>query len=117
MTASNHCSGAEPPYCVRLIDDGSICIEYPVNAGESNNSSWLEKCFHPRFVKWCLSFVDDDDEQNGSARTESLALVDLEEYNQLYNELKEKYGLDMVKVMAEKFKQFYAIYNIFILYL
>lgn len=101
MVSDNHCSGAEPPYTVRLIEgDVSVCIEHPVAESVNTNSSWLDKCFLPRFRKWCTSFCGQE-ELNTSAvqRVESLTLIDLEKYNQLYNELKEKYGIDMVKVL------------------
>lgn len=48
-------------------------------------------------MKWCDQELGDDS-QGMVSSVQSLSLVDIEEYNDLYNELKTKYGLEMVKV-------------------
>lgn len=57
--------------------------------------NWIERIFLPKIQKWIDSgaCVQSDDQS-----IQSLALVDLHEYNELYNELKVKYGENMVKV-------------------
>lgn len=88
-----HCSGAEPPYAISLNDNKILVNSKGVS--NSPNEQWLQYCLLPKFTKWWTSFADDTE---SSERIESLSLINIEEYNQLYNELKDKYGIDMVKV-------------------
>lgn len=64
------------------------------SANEEQQRNWVQNTFFPKFLKWIESFDDDYVDK----KIESLQLVNLEEYNALYNTLKEKYGRNMVKV-------------------
>lgn len=54
----------------------------------------------PKISKWLISVEPDNGDRQKSAFStiESLSLINLTEYNQLYNDLKVKYGENMVKV-------------------
>lgn len=56
--------------------------------------SWIEHAFTPKIVKWIETMVN----ANESIVQSSNSLLCLDEYNQLYNQLKVKYGLKMVEV-------------------
>lgn len=62
--------------------------------------TWMKHVFVPKVSKWIVSMEADDEERKKSAfdTIESLSLISLTEYNQLYNDLKVKYGEHMVKV-------------------
>lgn len=66
---------------------------------EAKQRTWVQHVLFSKLLKWINSM---DDEPNG-VRVESLSLVSLEEYNVLYNELKIKYGENMVKVISTTF--------------
>ena len=53
-----------------------------------------------KFQKLAKSFENEAESNNNSV--ESLSLINLEEYNTYYNELKEKYGIEMVKKWPER---------------
>lgn len=55
---------------------------------------WLEENFFTKFIKW----VDSVDEKQPENALQSMGLINLEEYNELYNTLKIKYGQRMVEV-------------------
>lgn len=60
---------------------------------ENSTTNWLRNVLFPKFVKWC-------NESGPIIKTvESLSQISIEEYNELYNKLKEKYGTHMVKVI------------------
>lgn len=61
---------------------------------ETKLLNWIERIFLSRIRKWIESSVGGQRDQS----IDSLALVDLQEYNELYNQLKIKYGENMVKV-------------------
>lgn len=63
---------------------------------EAKLINWIERKFMPKMQKWIESAAGGQSDQT----MESLALVDLQAYNELYNRLKIKYGEDMVKVSA-----------------
>lgn len=69
---------------------------------KSKSMIWLEKTVLPQVMKW---FNDDN---NGSTQicSESLSLVPKGKYYEKYNNLKIKYGVEMVKVkkFLSKFK-------------
>lgn len=103
--AHNHCSSAETPYAIRHTIDSIVADTECANVIGSPNNNWVERCLLPRIIKWSGSFQNDNSiAGTETSRVESLGLIDLEEYNELYNELKLKYGLDMVKVDIQYFK-------------
>lgn len=61
---------------------------------------WIKHVFMPKISKWMVSMEDACEDRKKSAfdAIESLSLINLTEYNQLYNDLKVKYGEHMVKV-------------------
>lgn len=68
-------------------------------SNESSESSidWLKIKLFSSLVKW----MEYDDKQNKSFIQGSLNLISNEKYCQLYNELKKKYGVDLVKNWPE----------------
>lgn len=97
--AQNHCSSAETPYAIRYTLASIVADTDRINELGSPNTNWVERCLLPRIIKWSHSFQNENSiAGTETSRVESLGLIDLEEYNELYNELKTKYGLDMVKV-------------------
>lgn len=101
--AQNHCSSAETPYSIRHTLKSIVVDTEMVNVKGSLNSNWVERCLLPRIVKWSHSFQEENSiAGTETSRVESLGLIVLEEYNELYNELKIKYGLDMVKVGSKE---------------
>lgn len=70
------------------------------NENESRQITWISRIFMPKIAKWLTSIDQDDNERKKSSfdSLESLSLMNLTEYNQLYNDLKVKYGENMVKV-------------------
>lgn len=66
------------------------------NVDNNPSVKWLREQFFPRFVKW----TDGENLSNGLT-SGSLNLISVEKYAILYNELKKKYGTEMVKVWPE----------------
>uniref|UniRef100_A0A182LX36 tRNA (uracil-O(2)-)-methyltransferase n=1 Tax=Anopheles culicifacies TaxID=139723 RepID=A0A182LX36_9DIPT len=63
---------------------------------------WLREVLLERMQKWMESSIPTNSTGTSTASIRSLALVDnLEEYNCLFNELKQKYGLSMVSIWPE----------------
>uniref|UniRef100_A0A182QM27 tRNA (uracil-O(2)-)-methyltransferase n=1 Tax=Anopheles farauti TaxID=69004 RepID=A0A182QM27_9DIPT len=63
---------------------------------------WLKEILLERMQKWMESSVPTNAIGTSTASIRSLALVhNLEEYNGLFNELKQKYGLSMVSIWPE----------------
>lgn len=84
-------------YKLMLTNDNSISIETIGDELDKRAFTWMKHCLLPKLVKWCDQECVDDS-QGIVSNVPSLSLVDIEEYNDLYNELKIKYGLEMVKV-------------------
>lgn len=84
-------------------DKGEFSVMAP-NVIDDDNSTrqktWIKHIFIPKISKWIVSMdVDYEDGKKTAFDTvESLSLINLTEYNLLYNELKMKYGEYMVKV-------------------
>lgn len=57
---------------------------------------WLKNTVLPQFIKWAKRNLEDVNHQN--ICSESLSLVSIDKYYIKYNELKIKYGREMVKV-------------------
>jgi hypothetical protein len=73
----------------------NIIIEDEV---ESASKNWLKQTLFPKFIRWAeTAKISHED---GSSTTSSLSLVDIVEYNQLYQKLKKKYGPEMLKVFT-----------------
>lgn len=80
-----------------LSSDNLISVEVIGDEFDNKVFTWIKHCLLSKFVKWCDQELVEDSPGIVS-NVQSLSLVDIEEYNDLYNELKTKYGLEMVKV-------------------
>ncbi|XP_058123370.1 probable tRNA (uracil-O(2)-)-methyltransferase [Anopheles ziemanni] len=89
-------------FSLQIIDD-NLSIRY--ESAESNDERsifWLREILLGRMQKWMESAVPTNATGVSTSSIRSLALVDnLEEYNCLFNELKQKYGLSMVSIWPE----------------
>lgn len=91
-------NGVSPfSYKITLTSDNSISIEVIDDDVDKRVFTWIKHCLLPKLVKWCNQDIEEDS-QGLVSNVQSLSLVDIEEYNDLYNELKTKYGTEMVKV-------------------
>ena len=80
----------------------SLCsnfvFEFADKASECNESDncvgWLKNSVLPKIVKWASEVGDDGMKPEQG----SLALVNIQEYNELYQKLKVKYGQPLVEV-------------------
>lgn len=84
-------------YKVMLTSDNLISIDVIGDEVDTKIFTWIKHCLLPKMVKWCDQELGEEC-QGFVSNVQSLSLVDIEEYNDLYNELKAKYGLEMVKV-------------------
>lgn len=102
----NQTTGFIKQFAIQLIpdDDGSARINVMApNCTDENSkrqSNWIGNIFMPKISKWIISLEENYKEKSSSEfeSIDSLSLIDLSEYNQLYNDLKVKYGENMVKV-------------------
>uniref|UniRef100_A0A182SF20 tRNA (uracil-O(2)-)-methyltransferase n=1 Tax=Anopheles maculatus TaxID=74869 RepID=A0A182SF20_9DIPT len=63
---------------------------------------WMQTVLLEKMQRWMESSIPTDATGTSTAAVQSLALVDdLQEYNCLFNELKQKYGLSMVSIWPE----------------
>ncbi|XP_064618763.1 probable tRNA (uracil-O(2)-)-methyltransferase isoform X2 [Lineus longissimus] len=60
-----------------------------------HSEKWLSDVLLPKLVKW-------SEEDNLHLGSSSIALVSLERYNQVYQEMKEKYGKRLVEIWPER---------------
>lgn len=68
-------------------NENSLCI---------SNVDWIKGQLFPKIIKWAET-ADIEDESNRLVTT-SLNLVNIVKYNKLYQQLKKKYGHQMVQV-------------------
>lgn len=61
---------------------------------------WVKHSYLPKIIKWMTS-MENENEKCEFENIESLSLINLSEYIELYNELKVKYGEHMVKVRKQ----------------
>lgn len=71
-----------------------------IDENSQRQITWIKHVLLPKISKWAVSMEVDNDERKKTVfdTIESLSLINLTEYNQLYNDLKVKYGEHMVKV-------------------
>nr|CAG4642587.1 EOG090X07W1 [Evadne anonyx] len=79
------------PYALSLVNE-QIHLEIHNN---NENGSWILKNVMPKLQKW---FAEMDECDPGA---QSLRLVSFEDYNQLYQQLKEKYVAQITKIWPE----------------
>lgn len=79
----------------------SVLAPNEANENFTRQTTWIKHVFKPKVLKWIVSMEDDYEKKQKTAidSVASLSLINLSEYNQLYNELKVKYGAHMVKVV------------------
>lgn len=92
MVAENGVGGSGE-LTVALLPDDSRSADY-----ETKLINWIERIFLPKMQKRIESTTAGQNEHT----MDSLTLVDLQKYNELYNRLKIKYGENMVKVSARR---------------
>lgn len=82
--------------------DMIVRVRNEVNENYSRQTDWIKGVFIPKISRWFTSMAENYEEKQKSAfdSVESLSLINLSEYNQLYNDLKLKYGEHMVKVLS-----------------
>jgi hypothetical protein len=66
------------------------------NSACISSADWIKGHLFPKMIKWAET-ADIKNESSGLV-TSSLALVNVAKYSKLYQELKKKYGLQMVQV-------------------
>ncbi|KAJ0180691.1 hypothetical protein K1T71_004095 [Dendrolimus kikuchii] len=93
----HQCLIPEFPYSLQLQDD--IILLCASCDATSSSYIWLKNTLVPQFLKW--SEQSESSVARQSFCTESLVLVSKEDYYKKYNELKLKYGKDMVKIWPE----------------
>lgn len=77
---------------VSVLKDGSESTDLL-----ERDCKWIKHAFTSKVVRWIETMEDTED----SIIHQSISLLNLEEYNQLYNDLKVKYGEHMVKVKLD----------------
>lgn len=70
-----------------------LTISTSTDQKDTKSALWLKNVLFAKLEKWIENSNDEKSEG-----IKSLNLIDMEEYNQLYSELKIKYGTEMVKV-------------------
>lgn len=102
----NQTTGFIKKFAIQLNDNANGVSDMNViapNDADDNfirQSNWITSIFMPKILKWTISMDETYDEKSNSIfeSLESLSLISLTEYNELYNHLKVKYGEEMVKV-------------------
>lgn len=84
-------------YNIQYHEGSFVCINiHKLNEKNYDKScDWLKTKFFPRLIKWM------NNEHNINPKISSLSLISVEKYTLLYNQLKEKYGTNMVKIWPE----------------
>lgn len=89
------------PYSFCYLEDKrEIHLKYRIEDKiESSSKAWLKEQLFPKFIKWAESTKTNNDDSG--LVTSSLSLINIIKYNQLYQQLKKKYGPEMVKIWPE----------------
>lgn len=99
----NRTTGFIKRFVVHLKNsENSEMVLMAPNIDDENSTrqiAWIKSVFIPKITKWIVSMETDYEERKKSIfdAIESLSQINLTEYNQLYNDLKVKYGEHMVK--------------------
>lgn len=75
-----------------------LIVHFYLSELNSKSYQWLLDTVLPQFIKWGTN-----DNKNNKFCNDSLALISTEKYYKKYNELKLKYGKDMVEVILLSF--------------
>ena len=86
------------PYSFCYTEENSEIILEVMNEKNAciSNVDWIKGHLFPKIIKWAETAGTED--KSNSLVTSSLNLVNIVKYNRLYQELKKKYGLQMVQV-------------------
>lgn len=76
------------PYHLSL-NDNELTLDIESSENSENSVRWLNYVLHKKFKKW-IEDCNDEDEDKEKFQTHSL--IDGEEFNNLYTQLKDKYG-------------------------
>ncbi|XP_055535521.1 probable tRNA (uracil-O(2)-)-methyltransferase [Wyeomyia smithii] len=92
-----------PKFAFSIQLDGSmLSIKNVEPSADSKSNTWLTEVLFQRLLKWIGSFAEQENQTVLKEDTRSLSLVHcVEEYNQLYGQLKAKYGIKMVDQWPE----------------
>lgn len=93
--------GLLPKFPYRLNHGGSVSLEVLTDQDECDPSLvWLKKQLLPQLHKWIFSHHDKDESEASDTclPKASHTLISTEKYAHLYQDLKNKYGQQMVKV-------------------
>ncbi|CAG4912021.1 unnamed protein product [Colias eurytheme] len=83
------------PYSFSLKNKKLVLKTY---SGNSKSTLWLKDVVLKQIVKWA---EETDNDKSKSMCTESLSLIDTDKYYVKYNDLKIKYGKELVKIWPE----------------
>uniref|UniRef100_A0A182JYY8 tRNA (uracil-O(2)-)-methyltransferase n=1 Tax=Anopheles christyi TaxID=43041 RepID=A0A182JYY8_9DIPT len=90
------------PFSLQMTQEKLSIRCLSTDAIDERSDYWLREVLLERMQKWMESSIPTNATGTSTASIRSLALVDnLEQYNCLFNELKQKYGLSMVSIWAE----------------
>lgn len=110
----NQTTGFIKRFIIQLKDtdnahaDMILTVPNKANENTSRQIAWITSIFMPKISKWLISMGQDDNDDRHKTvfdTLDSLSLINLTEYNQLYNDLKVKYGENMVKVCIRSCQQ------------
>jgi tRNASer (uridine44-2'-O)-methyltransferase len=86
------------PYQIKYEDNCiSIFVQHLNEWKDNANLQWLKHKFFYKFLKWV-----ENEEKKNSLVNGSLKHIVSEQYTNLYNNLKIKYGMEMVKIWPER---------------
>lgn len=91
---------------MKLIDKKLHLTALTQRLNKEETNRWLEYVFKPKFTKWCLisrTHLQNPEDFNITMK-KSLNLIDMENYNELYQELKQKYQSTLLKVIRKLMK-------------
>jgi hypothetical protein len=74
------------------------------NRASISSVDWIKNQLFPKIIKWAETAVIED--RSNRLITSSLNLVNIAKYNKLYQQLKKKYGLQMVQVRYMLFTRY-----------
>lgn len=103
-----YCIAPSFPYTVELEASGHLRIILDsIDACESNSADWLCEHLFTKLLKWS----EDYEENNGCL--DSLALLDVDAYYNLYHSLKLKYSSEILKVIDVQLSSAFILVYLF----
>lgn len=83
-----------------------VCRTFDLKGDTHSNCERLQRyVFMPKFVKWCHENATNRANRN---QIQSLSMIDVSGYNDLYKQLKRKYSDHLMKVIDRETFQFYV---------